>query len=180
MKYAQFDPSAIVWPTPVVGWYHVQDENDPDGIDYPALPETRLLLAVDDTTWANRIGAAYGVDGSHSPPSFVILPPLPPTPAAVAGAKLAAGAAVTSTATPTLDGTYALGPAAQQMISSVAAGIAARNRVPGGGATFEYKDASGAAHSFTAQQFLDFASAIEDYVYAVVNGGSPTLPLTIP
>lgn len=104
----------------------------------------------------------------------------PPTPEQIIGAIIMAGVNIVSTGTPALNGTYAIDPGAQQNISGVAAGIASRNRLPGGGSTFSYGDAVGVTHSFTAAQYLDFASAVEDYIYALANGGSPTQPLTIP
>lgn len=79
--------------------------------------------------------------------------------------KLATGIIVTSTATPALNGTYAVDEEAQRFIAGTAAGIAARNRVPGGGATFGYGDMSGVPHNFTSADFLNFADAVEDYVY---------------
>lgn len=96
---------------------------------------------------------------------------------------LNAGIAIVSTATPALNGTYGVDSASQQFISGTAAGIAARNRVPGGGATFGYGDITGAPHNFAASDFLNFADAVEDYIYAIYAaartiqaGGSATFP----
>jgi len=95
-------------------------------------------------------------------------------------AAIAAGVQIVSSGTASLDGTYAIDDAAQKNISSIASGIASRNRLPGGGATFNYFDASAAAHAFGSADFLNFAAAIEDYVYALASGGAPTQPVTIP
>ena len=61
--------------------------------------------------------------------------------------------------------------------------LAARNRVPGGGATFRYGDIAGAPHDFTSADFLNFADAVEDYVYllyatarTLLAGGSAAWP----
>jgi hypothetical protein len=74
---------------------------------------------------------------------------------------------VNSTGTPALNGVYAIDDVSQSKIAAIAAGIAAKNRVPGGGSTFNYFDVSGVAHAFTAANFLDFAAVIEDYAYTV-------------
>lgn len=88
-------------------------------------------------------------------------------PNATLAAALAAGLAVTSTATPALNGTYAIDAESQRFISGTAASLAARNRLPGGQSTFGYGDMTGAPHNFAAQDFLNFADAVEDYVYAL-------------
>ena len=86
---------------------------------------------------------------------------------------------VQSTATPSLDGDYAIDDASQQRIIGIAAGIAARGRLPGGGTTFNYRDAGGMPHAFSSTDFLNFAAALEDYVYALQNGQTPTSPVVI-
>jgi hypothetical protein len=106
---------------------------------------------------------------------------LPPT--------LRAGVAVLSTATPALNGTYTLDPGAPSSlpglnaITSISTGIAAGKALPGGGTTFNYADVTGTPHAFTAANFLNFAAALESYVYALtqavgflVSGGTTTLP----
>lgn len=99
----------------------------------------------------------------------------PPDPADV----IAAGLAIVSTSTPALNGTYSLDADAQRKISGIAAGIGSRNRLPGGLATFDYTDGFG-THTFTAAQFLDLATAIEDYLYALTRGALPAQPVAIP
>jgi hypothetical protein len=109
------------------------------------------------------------------------------TPAQQAAALLASGTVqVNSTATPALSGTYAIDPLSRGNIIAVQTSINAGLGLPGGGSTFSYLDAAGAAHAFGATDFTHFATAIRDYVYAltqVASGGSNTLPatpLTIP
>lgn len=97
---------------------------------------------------------------------------------------------VNSTANPSLDGVYAVDPASLQKIAQIATGIAARNRLPGGGTAFNYLDAAGNSHAFGASDFLNFAAAVEDYAYAVGQvlgaGGAgrattwPATPIQIP
>lgn len=79
---------------------------------------------------------------------------------------LAAGLTITSTGTPVLNGTYSVGANEQGNITAIASGLNA-GKVPGGGSTFEYLDATGTAHSFTSAAFIDFAAAVMNYVYAV-------------
>lgn len=90
------------------------------------------------------------------------------------------GLQIVSTSTPALNGTYAIDAATQQNISAVASGIASRNRVPGGGSTFNYFDMAGAPHAFSATNFLNFAAAAEDYIYALSQGTIGPQPVTIP
>lgn len=94
-------------------------------------------------------------------------------------AALAGGLAIVSTGTKALNATYAIDAPQQQRISGIAAGISARNRLPGGGSTFQYPDLSGADHDFGATDFLNFAAAVEDYVYALSRGEAPSQPVTI-
>lgn len=79
---------------------------------------------------------------------------------------VSAGCAVTSTATPALNGTYALDQPSLFNITSLSAGIAAGKPLPGGGTTFNYPDISSAQHAFTGANFLDFAAAIETLIYS--------------
>lgn len=95
-------------------------------------------------------------------------------------AVLVAGVPVVSASAPDkINGTYACDLKAQGRISGVAAGIGSRNRLPGGGATFFFADRLGQDHEFTSAQFLDFAAAVEDYIYKLSKGQPPALPLAI-
>jgi hypothetical protein len=98
---------------------------------------------------------------------------------------IAGGVAVTSSGTPALNGTYAVDAGSQANIAALSTGIAAGKPLPGGGATFNYPDIEGTQHAFSAANFLNFAAAIEGYIYALdqalatlVNGGSAALPST--
>lgn len=76
-----------------------------------------------------------------------------------------AGVNLTSTATPALNGTYALDPESKANITAISTGIAAGKPLPGGGSTFLYADAAGLKHAFSATNFLNFATAVETYIY---------------
>lgn len=89
-------------------------------------------------------------------------------------AALAAGIVVASVASAALNGTYAVDVAAQRKVSAIAAGIASRGRLPGGGATFTYPEMSGALHTFASADFLNLAAVIEDYVYALETAAAAT------
>lgn len=116
--------------------------------------------------------------------------PAKPDPNAQLAAALAAGITIVSTATPALNGTYGVDDQSQRFISGTAASIAARSRLPGGAATFGYGDVTGARHNFSSADFLNFADAVEDYVYALYTaletalaGGTavwPSSSVTIP
>lgn len=97
------------------------------------------------------------------------------------------GVQVKSTATPALSGTYAIDVAATANLSALSTGIAAGKPIPGGGTTFIYLDLASAPHAFGAADFLNFATAIENYLYnfniqllSLLNGVSgAALPSTI-
>ncbi len=93
----------------------------------------------------------------------------------------AAGIQIASAGTPALNGTYAFDEATQTKIAGVVAGLAAG--IPGGGSTFNWPDASGTPHAFTAANFTEFCTALKDYAYsytqalgALLAGGSASLP----
>jgi hypothetical protein len=124
-----------------------------------------------------------------APASFAAPAPLALTIDQQYQAALAAGIAIVSTATPALAGTYAISDAQQSKITGITAGINSGKGLPGGGTTFNYPDAAGAMHPFGAADFLNFAKAIEDYVYALIHaeaallgghaGTWPAQPVTI-
>lgn len=100
--------------------------------------------------------------------------------------KLAAGIAITSTATPALDATYALDPTTLDQIGSVARDAGAGLGLPGGLSSFAYPDATGAPHSFSATDIAHLYKAMRDLVFALNEqaavaeaGGSPSWPAQI-
>ena len=72
---------------------------------------------------------------------------------------LAAGLAVTSTATAALNATYATTPAAMAYLAVAS--------LPTASAIFKFPDQSGALHSFSTIQFATLAKVLRDYVVAV-------------
>lgn len=106
-------------------------------------------------------------------------PPL--TTAQQATQLLAAGLAITSTATPALNGIYAVDQLSQMDIIAIETSLSAGKGFPGGAGVFNYPDSSGAMHSFSEANFADFAAAIRDYVYALksaIAGSATSLPNT--
>jgi hypothetical protein len=96
-----------------------------------------------------------------------------------AQSALTAGLQIASTATPALNGVYAIDPLSQADIVALETSLNAGKSFPGGVATFNYPDMSGAMHAFTETNFTNFAAAVRDYVYAiksVIGGASTTLP----
>jgi hypothetical protein len=94
-------------------------------------------------------------------------PPAPPAPtlAQQAQAALLSGLAITSTSTPTLNGTYAIDVASQQKINSVALFVAVNQNFPGGTTSYPWLDMSGTAHTFPSiAEFDAFATAVANYV----------------
>ncbi len=102
------------------------------------------------------------------------------TPAQQAEAAIAAGLAIVSTSTPSLNGTFAIDGAAVQNIGGIYSGIKDGDGLPGGGTSFNYPDLSGAMHSFTGTTFPPFAKAVRDYLYALSQGQAPAQPVPIP
>jgi len=98
-------------------------------------------------------------------------------------ALMAQGVPLTSASTPSLNGTYELGISTLNTITGLSTKFAAGRPVPGGGLTFNYADASGAPHAFTAANFMNFADAIVDLIYnfeqaigIITAGGTATMP----
>jgi hypothetical protein len=119
----------------------------------PPKPVTNAQL------YAQANAGAFGVVAAYVAPTL--------SPQQVSAAALHAGIAIKSTSTPSLNGTYAVTPAAQSDIAATITGIAAGEGLPGGGPTFIFLDASGAPHTFTQAQFVSLAAAIRNYVYAL-------------
>ena len=62
---------------------------------------------------------------------------------------------------------YDAGDPARLDIVEIATGIVAGTGLPGGGATFSYRDKAGVGHPFDGPAFLAFAAALRDWVGAV-------------
>ena len=97
--------------------------------------------------------------------------------------RLSAGLTITSTATPALNGTYAVDPTMQARISAVAAGLANGKGFPHGATTYAWPDIGGTRHTFGEADWLNFGAAVEAYVTDLDQqealdfaGGTPTWP----
>jgi hypothetical protein len=118
---------------------------------------------IHDMTWPSL----FDIMMTHNPSAAVAVAKLHPEklkPIQVASALIQAGAEIQSTATPAINGTYTIDSA---KLTSIAAGLAAGKGFPSGIPTITWFDMSGTPHSFTEADFLNFASAIEHYVYQV-------------
>lgn len=94
---------------------------------------------------------------------------------------MAAGLAIVSTGTPTLNATYAIDETMRVRLNTNVSYIQAYGAFPAGAATKDWPDINGTLHTFTTtQDFLNFARAIADYVSEVSDwgmaGGTGTLP----
>lgn len=152
--------NVVVWDGDTSFW------SVPDG-------QTAVLIKDGDLAY---IGLAYA-DGIYAqPPEPAALPLTLPQQAAQ---MMLSGLGIVSTATPSLNGTYAVDQLSQMDIIAIETSLNAGKGFPGGADSFNYADMSGVMHSFTAPNFTDFAAAVRDYVYAlksVVAGASTTLP----
>jgi hypothetical protein len=92
---------------------------------------------------------------------------------------------VQSTGTSALDGFYPMDAQTQAQITSIATSITAGRGLPGGSSTFVFQ-----GHVFNQTQFLNFATAVENYIYNFYqalgqivltgSGSLPSQPITMP
>lgn len=101
-----------------------------------------------------------------------------------------AGVQITSTGTPSLNGTYALDINSRSNITAEQVYIATTSKFTNGGSTRQWPDISGAFHAFpSTTEFTDFAEAVAQYydslatAVAVVQAGggwvAPSMPAAI-
>lgn len=90
-----------------------------------------------------------------------------------------------SSGTPALNGVYDICETTRDRITRLALGMAAGKPLPSGESTFSYADTSGSEHSFTGDDFLNFAAKVQEYLYSLqqavytrVTGGEAALPST--
>jgi hypothetical protein len=147
------------WYSPIEG-YHEGDSVFPDDVAALQRPDATCppILTTSPVSWGTPVIS----------------------PAAKYAAAIAAGCAIASTSTPSLNGTYSLTEAARGNIQAAYIGIKSGDGPPGGGASFNYLDQNGGAHTFTATTFPPFAIAMRDYYYALTQGQAPAQPVTIP
>lgn len=103
-----------------------------------------------------------------------------PTLAQQAALLLATGLHVVSSATPTLNGTYACDDLSQMNIIAIETGLnAGKGFPPGNATTLTYYDMAGQSHVFNEDNFTNFATAVRDFVAACkacIAGGLQALP----
>jgi hypothetical protein len=124
----------------------------------------------------------YSIDGSGNVTENYETETTPP--ALTAASLIAAGLAVTSTGTPSLNATYAIDPTTQGQIIATEAYIDEYGTFFGGATTLQYPDITGALHTFpSVTEFRAFAKTVADYVAAVeltanvlTAGGTATWP----
>lgn len=155
MQYAYFD-STTPSPSPVLGWY------DTDALDYPNLPNEADLLVTTSDQWTARMTGRWAVsDGALV---AYTLPTSPVTVDQMLAEKIAAGITITSTSTPALNAIYALGNVSTGQIFQIATWANGFGTFPSGQAEQPYPDATGAMHTFTVPQFIEFAKAVAPLV----------------
>jgi hypothetical protein len=127
----------------------------------------------------------YTIDGQGNVSQiFATTSAVPSTALAMYSSALNAGIAITSSGTPALNATYAIDPVTMQMLYDLSIYISVNGVYPGGAATLNWPDASGAVHVFgLITTFKAFAKALQDYVAKLVvaeaaqaAGGTPTWP----
>lgn len=124
------------------------------------FPPDMLWVACADT-----VVAGYTYDGGttfSAPPG-----PATPTLAQQANTLLAAGLAITSTATSGLNATYPSDPNTISYVNSELNAILLNNTFADGTSAIQWPDISGALHAFDVAQFKTFASALGAFVSGI-------------
>ena len=161
-QFVQLSPDT----TKVITWYGVS-QLPPDVSDKPGYAE------IDDTD--SRYIAYLNLKSGNASYTQAI----------------AAGVNITSTGTPSLNGTYALDLNTRSNVTAEQVYIATNSTFTNGGTTRAWPDAVGAFHTFpSTTEFTAFATAVAKYydalatAYAVVQGGgfwsAPSMPAALP
>jgi len=139
-----------------------------------------------DLTWVQcdtPSGVGYGWSATQSNGAWTFSPPPAPPPLPLpfqAAALLARGLTISSTNTPSLNGTYACDDLSRADIVSLETSLnAGRGFPPYGAETLDYPDIAGTRHTFNATDFTNLAAAMRDFVYAckaVAGGLAGALP----
>lgn len=122
-----------------------------------------------DLSWAliptgASVGVGYAAAESNGAWTFTAPSAPTPTPAQEAAAALAGTVALTSTATSSLDGTYAIDPEKRSDMESEILNYVTNGSFIGGSATIDWPDTSGTMHTFDATQMKAFVTEIGVYV----------------
>jgi hypothetical protein len=182
--YAQYDPT-VTPVSPVIGWYDVQDESNPNGLVYGVMPPTAQLLAVTQDQWEARLTnpSAWAVEAG----ALVAATPVSGPTVAPYTALISSGITITSTGTPALSGVYAIDAQAQARITGAASYIQNNNKFPNGSATnLAWLQMDGTVVEFpTTVEFLAFADAVAVLVYSATlaeaqAAAMPSAAATIP
>lgn len=178
-QYAYFD-STISGQSPVIGWY------DTGVAKYPNLPAASDLLELTATQWKARNTGAWAVNTTTSPKSLVsYTPPAPvPTLAQKAQALITAGLTITSTATPALNGTFAVAsgvPFGREDIGTEAQFVSTFSEFTNGTTAIKWPLIDGRTFVKFADtaSFMSFAKAAAQFYaacQAVIATGTGTLP----
>jgi hypothetical protein len=167
-KYAAYNAQGAI-----IAYYDSIDSPVPAGVESIEITDAQWQTCISNPGWTVAAGA--------------LVAPVAPSAAELASQALiqsaqmalAAGLNVTSTGTPTLNGTFAVDQLSQMDVIAIETSLNAGKGFPGVSSTFSYPDASGAIHTFSEANFTDLAAAIRDFVYgcrAVIAGTSTTLP----
>ncbi len=162
LYYMQFDSNNVI----VASYSGVQAQPMP----WVSVTAAQFAAIVAGSTWSgsNVVGPAL--------PALTSKQQL----AQQAQALIAGGLAVTSTATPSLSGTYATNTAAQANMLGIVSYINANDKFPGSAGTLTWYDTSGQPHIFsTIFEFMALYTAGLDFVMdcqLVVDAGSGILP----
>lgn len=98
---------------------------------------------------------------------------------ASAMALLAGTVSLSSSSTPSLNGSYTVSPADQAHIAAEVQSLMLNGTFADGSSTVAWPDATGATHDFSVTEFKAFATAVGSFVadcFKVLNATSTTLP----
>ena len=181
--YASYDPT-IIPTSPVLGWYDVQDADNPDGLVYAVLPPAANLLTLTQAQWDGRMTnpSAWAVEAGSLVTVSAATVTVAPYDTLISG-----GVIVTSASAPILNGVYALDASTQVDITTEASFITSFQEFTTGGTTnLPWQLANGSFVQFpTTTLFLAFAKAVGQLVAgaklaAAQSASMPTATITLP
>ena len=144
-----------------------------------AYPNQGTVTA-SDARWATFYAVLpASAQAALTPPTT----PAAPTLAQQAATALGAGITLTLAGTMTLAATlFPTDPVTQTKLAAVVTTINAAGAFPGGAASFPMKDATGAWHVLTVNQYKEIAGAISSYVAALnlIIDGNPLSATALP
>lgn len=171
-QYAVFDHTQPE-PRVVDGWYD-------NAYPHPVEPVPEDLLEMTEAEWDGRMKGRWAVTGGALIPWNP--PPPEPTPAEIAGAIMNQPVTVTCPTNATLEAIYANNVGARQAMLGIVSQVNAGLGLPGGGGTFNYSDIDGAERLWSEIEFVAYASAVTQFVYAcdqTVGGFSTDVPSSV-